>query len=286
MNLRDVVLACLPPVLWAVGYTVAKPALSHFQPLFTVAMAYGIAGLALYRPRLGMRTSFPLLLLISALGCSVQSALIFSGVEKVSASASVLVVQSQVPFAILAARIFGLEALNARRIGGIALSILGIGLVVGWPRAGGQFPGYMLIVSGTLCWGLAQGLIRSFSRDTGKQMMGAISGLAAPQLLVMSLLFESGQRQALVTATALDWSGMVFLALGSFVAAYAIWYGLLRRYRVDQVMPFALLMPVAGMVTGWALLGETISFTMVVGAATILGGLALVTGLPGRGQMA
>jgi O-acetylserine/cysteine efflux transporter len=41
------------------------------------------------------------------------------------------------------------------------------------------------------------------------------------------------------------------LAIDGFVAAYAIWYGLLRTYRLGQVAPFALLMPIIGVATAF-----------------------------------
>lgn len=58
--------------------------------------------------------------------------------------------------------------------------------------------------------------------------------------------------------------------------AYSIWYGLLSRYRVDQVTPFGLLMPPIGAVGGFLYLGEKISLVELLGAAVILAGLAIV----------
>jgi O-acetylserine/cysteine efflux transporter len=60
------------------------------------------------------------------------------------------------------------------------------------------------------------------------------------------------------------------------VIAYSLWYGLLRRYRVDQVIPFTLLMPVAGVICGGVLLGERVSLMELLGGAVILAGLSIV----------
>ena len=54
------------------------------------------------------------------------------------------------------------------------------------------------------------------------------------------------------------WVAVLVLAVGGYVVAYSIWYGLMQRYRVDQVMPFALLMPVVGH-CGAVFLGERLS---------------------------
>ena len=73
---------------------------------------------------------------------------------------------------------------------------------------------------------------------------------------------------------------MAILALGGFVAAYSIWYGLLRRHRVDQIAPFILLMPIFGVLTAHALLGEAVTPPVVAGGMIILAGLAFVVSTP------
>ena len=59
---------------------------------------------------------------------------------------------------------------------------------------------------------------------------------------------------------------------------YGAWYWLLKRYAVNQVMPFMLLMPVFGVASGAAFLDEPVTLVLVAGAAlTILGiGIILV----------
>ena len=104
----------------------------------------------------------------------------------------------------------------------------------------------------------------------------AAIAIAAPQLLGMSWLKEVGQGQALFNASFFDWTAVLVPALGGFVASYAIWYGLLRNYRLDQVAPFSLLMPIIGVVTGFLLLNERPPPLVQVGGLVILIGLGLV----------
>jgi len=122
MRPRDLFLALLPPILWATGYSVGKGALPHFQPLFTTALMYAIAGVILFRPRDAIKPPLRWLIIISVFGCGLQSALIFYGVWLVDTSLANLVVQAQVPSAILAAWLLGLDRLNPLRMtgGGVA----------------------------------------------------------------------------------------------------------------------------------------------------------------------
>jgi len=96
------------------------------------------------------------------------------------------------------------------------------------------------------------------------------------EALAASALLESGQWTAIRTATTGDWATLAVVILAGYVAAYSIWYGLLRRYRVDQVTPFAFLMPLFGVVASALLLGETLALGQLAGGAVIMLGLAIV----------
>ena len=268
-------LALLPPILWATGYSIGKGALLHFQPLFTTAMMYAIAEVILYRPRLGLGTPLLWLLVMSVFACGLQSALIFFGIALVDTSLANLVVQAQVPFAILFAVLLGLERPNPLRMAGVVLAMLGIAMVVGWPRPGSTFLGLASILAGTASWGLGQALIRMKARDAIRQLVGAMSLLAVPQLLVLSLLAERDHKRLLVTASAYEWFGVAFLGIGAFVLAYLLWYGLLARNRMDQVAPFALLMPLVGMFNGVVFFDERLTPGFLFGAGLVLAGLVV-----------
>jgi O-acetylserine/cysteine efflux transporter len=284
MRTPDIVLAILPPALWAIAYTIAKPAMATFPPLFLMSIVYALTALCLFRPRRQWNTPLWALIAAATLGASVQSAFIFNGITLVPATTAILAVQSQVPFAVLAAWAIGQERLSARRLLGIAVALAGVALVVGFPDAVGEVRGLLLIVLGTLSWGIAQGIIRLTAKDEGSQLMFAMAAIAAPQMLMLSLLMETGQKQALLKASVFDWSAVVVLALGGFVVAYTIWYSLLRRYRVDQVTPFVLLMPMIGVIIAVLFLQERPSVAVLAGGAVILLGLGLVVGMPTKNR--
>ena len=282
MTPRHIAFATLPPALWAITYVIAKPATAHFPPMFLVGLVYALTAAMLVRPWRRWQTPLPTLLACATLGGAVQSAFIYSGIARVPASMTILVVQSQVPFAVLAAWALGQERLNLRRLAGIAVALAGIALVVGLPDAVGETGALFLIILGTASWGAAQGLIRARSRDTGGELMGAIALLAAPQLLVFSFFMESGQVAAVTGAGWIEWGMVLVLAFGGYALPYTIWYGLLRRYRVDQIAPFALLMPITGVLASAVFLGERPSLLALLGGAIIVAGLALVVGMPDR----
>ncbi len=84
------------------------------------------------------------------------------------------------------------------------LAILGIAVVVGVPKPGNAYVGLICILVDTASWGLGQALIRVHSRDAIWQLVGAMSLLAAPQLLAVSLIVESDHITQLQTGSAYE----------------------------------------------------------------------------------
>lgn len=281
MPVRDVLVAISPPLLWALTYALAKPGLAHFPPLFFTAVVYTIAAVLLWRPKERSKTPLPALIVIATLGGTVQSALVFGALADMPASLASLAVQLQVPFAVLAASAICQERLSIRRLAGILVAFTGVALASGALGAGdvNTYP-MLLMTLGTMSWGIAQALIRRYGRDPGNIVIGSITRYAAPMLFCLSAVFETGQFSSLRTADTSQWLSAIVLAVGGFVVAYRIWYSLMRRYRVDQVTPFALLMPPFGLLAGWLLLGETIGFREVAGACVIVSGLWVIVQAP------
>ncbi len=58
---------------------------------------------------------------------------------------------------------------------------------------------------------------------------------------------------------------------------YGVWNSLLSRYPVGAVVPFGLIVPVAGITTAWIALGQSPSISEIVGGAILLGGIATTT---------
>ena len=282
MTRRQILLALLPPLFFGTGFTIAKPAVQHFPPLFMMLMCYGGIALVLsLTHREKLKTPLLSIIAISAFAVTIQGALLFWGLksEAMPATAANLILQIQIPFAVLLGWLLMNERPDGRRMLGTALAILGVALVIGLPEAPpGLVPTVMIIVS-ALCWSLGQVLVRRLGKDNG---VGVLKGNAIgslPQLALATLLFEHGQWQSVVTATWLQWSMLGFVAVVGFYFAYLSWFTLLKQCRLDEASPFLLLMPVVGIVTAALLLGESVSLAQLVGGAVILLGLAIVSGL-------
>ncbi len=241
-----------------------------------LAIVYATTGLCLARNLRRIETPLWRLFLVSILVTTVQGGLIFSGLSRLPASTAVLVLQLQVPFSVLFAWALVGERPTLPRLGGIALAFVGVVIVAGAPRAAASWIPVLLVAGGAAVWALGQAAARLLSRDHGTVFLAGIAVAAVPQALAASALLETGQWEAIRTATPGNWATLAIVILAAYMAAYSIWYGLLRRYRVDQVTPFAFLMPLFGVIASAVLLGETLSLGQLAGGGVIMAGLAVV----------
>jgi O-acetylserine/cysteine efflux transporter len=277
MKTRELLLALLVPLTWALGFTVAKAALGEFPPLLLMSMRFFIAGLILVWfvpiPRHCLKDLF----WISLVGSTVQYGLTFTGLSMIDASLGGIIVQLEVPFSVLLAVIIFRERPGLLRIIGMTVSFIGIALIAGKPSLSGELEGILLTASGALVWAIGQIMYKRISSQidglTGIAWIGVI---AAPQMLIGSMIFETGQVDALMNASWVGWASVVYLGLIMTVVGYGIWFTVLARNPVSHVMPVLLVLPIFTVLFSMLLLGERPSLEVLLGGVTILAGVSLI----------
>jgi O-acetylserine/cysteine efflux transporter len=276
MPALDIALAVLVQLIWGVGFTSMKPFVSAFPPLLFIAMVYAIIALVVTPLAPRSTTPFRWMMLIAALGGSVQSCLLALGLSLLPASTSTLLLQLTVPFAILMSWIARIDRPNLRNGLGCVVALVGVAIVIGAPGEENSWLGVTAIAIASLSWSAAQILIRLRCRDSGATFYAAMARHAWPQALIASLILERDPLGQFAGASVGDWTGLVAIALFGFAGGYILWYRLLVRNRIDQLMPFTLLMPPIGVATGVLVFGEPLRSSLIAGGIVILLGLAVV----------
>jgi O-acetylserine/cysteine efflux transporter len=280
MQPRNLLLALAAPVCWGTAFTVAKPAVAHFAPLFMMFMVYtAIAIVMLVTPRAMPRTAWPKLLVISALSVTIQGAILFTAMQHVEATTANLVLQTQVPAAIFLGWLLAGETLDRRKIIGTAIALIGVAIVIGLPAQKPPLGPVLAIIASGFVWATGQVLTRKWSADSGLMILKANALFGVPQLAVATLVLERGQWQSLVNAGPMEWFYLGFVAIIGFYVAYVAWFTLLKNVRVDEAAPFVLLMTPVGVLTAVLGLGERLELAQVAGGAVLLIGLAVVSGI-------
>jgi drug/metabolite transporter (DMT)-like permease len=76
-------------------------------------------------------------------------------------------------------------------------------------------------------------------------------------------------------ADARSWAAVLFLAVMVSIVAYIGWYWALARGGIMRMAPLMFLQPISGLVLAALVLGERLTPALAVGAAAVLGGVAI-----------
>jgi O-acetylserine/cysteine efflux transporter len=280
MRLKTLGLALAAPLCWGLSFTLAKPAVAHFPPLFMLLMVYGAIAIFMSVIHRGaFKTPWTHLLLISALAVTIQGALLFYAVRLVDATTANLVLQTQVPAGVIMGWLIAGEKLTPSKTLGTLIAVLGVVVVIGLPENRPPLVPVLMIVLSGFVWAAGQVYARLLSKDPGLMILKANAIFSLPQLAIATLLLESGQWQSLVTATWGEGLLLLFVGFVGFYLAYMAWYSALKVLRVEQAVPFILLMTPIGLVSAVLFLGEHLSGLQILGGAVLMLGLAIVNDL-------
>jgi uncharacterized membrane protein len=177
MTMRDsrtLLLAFAAPFCFGTCFTLAKPAVTHFPPLLMMLFAYGfIAVVSLMTVRTPTKTPWQKSFIIASCAVTIQGALLFWGLRSTDSTTAYLLLQMQVPAAVLLGWLLLGEQLSWHKSLGTVIAVLGVAIVIGLPEQRPPLWPVVLIVSSGFVWALGQVLIRKWGRDDGEGTLKA-----------------------------------------------------------------------------------------------------------------
>lgn len=277
MPVGHILLAILVSAVYGTAFVAIKLSVTELPPLLVTGYRYLLAAIPLVFfvpvPKVPVR-------LLIAYGLTqgvVMFGLIFSAIRfGMPPGLASLVVQMQVFFTIFfSAAQFGERPRN-REILGAVIAIAGICLI-GFANAEvTPLVPFLMVIGSGAAWGLANVIAKAAKPQAMLSFVGW-SSLAAPlPLFLLSMLFEGtafAMPDHVPSLTAMLAIG--FLAYPTTVFAFAAWVFLLRSHPAATVTPFALLIPVFGMVSTALVFGERLTPTAAAGSALVFFGLAV-----------
>ena len=283
MPARHALLAAAVAVCWGVNFVVIDVGLESFPPLLFAALRFTL-------------TALPAVLLVGAPGVpwrwvagvglftsAGQFALLFVAIDRgMPAGLASLVLQVQAVFTIgLAVGLLG-ERPGRLQLLGAACALGGIAVIAAGRATGVPLLAVALTVAAAASWA-AGNVVTRVARPSRPVALVVWSSLVPPvPLAALSLLLEGGVGtwgDALAGVGASGVLALAYIVAVSTFFGYGSWAWLLGRHPASAVAPFTLLVPVVGILAAWVALGERPSALALLGAALVLAGLALATGL-------
>jgi drug/metabolite transporter (DMT)-like permease len=273
-------------VIWGVNFVVVKYATTVFNPVAftglrvsTVAVFLWIVVFARGGSPLSLaRRDVIRLMLLGALGNGIYQLFFVHGVARTRAGNAALIVGSAPAFIALIARLRGIERLKGMTLVGIALSVIGVGLVIAGsgnaPSGETTLLGSVLVFVAVLCWSAYTILLQPYTRRIDVVQLSAMTMLGgAIPLLTASTPALIATDWSLVGAR--GWLALLYSSVISMGVAYFFWYRGLRVLGPTRTAVYSNLQPIVALLVAWPILNETPTIFQGVGAATIVAGVFL-----------
>ena len=282
MGLLDWAAAMAVVLIWAVNFIVGKIGVMQLPPLLLMSLRFALVA-ALLAPFLKpLHRRWRRIAAISVVLGVMHFGLMFAGLRGIDAGPAAIAIQLTVPFSAILAAFFYRERPGRWQLTGMALAFAGIYLLAGEPTRQPSTAHFLMVVLAAFAWAIANVLIKRLGPINVFTLNAWVALLAWPQLLLASLLFESGQASALATADWRAWSSIVYMAVLSTIAAYGLWYYLIEKHELNRVVPMTLLSPVLAVALAVPLLGEQLTTGVFLGGTLTLAGVAMIQFMPPR----
>ena len=279
-------------LFWAGAFSAAKTALREIPPFSLAALRFLIAGVILLavlakKEGLGIlfrRETLYFPLLLGLIGVFGYSALLFWGVKLSTAINGSLIAGANPAATTGLAALFLGERITGRIATGIAVSFLGVAVVM----TKGSFEvlqqlefnaGDLLLLASLFCFALNSILAKKAMKHLSAWAVTA-SGCIVGSILLMPFAGAELASGAWGSPTPTTWICVVYLAVFASVLAYAWYFAAIHALGAGRASIFTNVVPIVGTAIAVAFVDEDLVPAHLVGAALVVGGVLVVTRSP------
>jgi drug/metabolite transporter (DMT)-like permease len=263
-----------------------KTAVREFSP-FVASWLVMLFGLSILSPAVVYRREFRLprmdeifpLMLLGFMGASVLINVQFSGIIRAGAANAGWITAALPPISILLCMIFLRERPSRFEAFGVAISIVGVLLVV---RLGGVWSGALhpsdagetLIAISVVDLAAFRILYRNLAGDRPETLSAFwMSVFAATIQTAIVLSRHTGELAGLLHVSMTGWCSVVFLGAARFGLVPLMWTDGASALPALRMNTFALAAPILGMALAYHIIGERFTIFAYLGGAVALAGI-------------
>lgn len=272
-----VALAIFISMIWGINFVVAKATLAFMPPFFLLGCRLAIVSIFLLpflrKPELPLSNIFRISVTLTVLHFGMMYLALGFGL---ASSVAVVIDQMRVPFAVIFGYFILGESIGKRAAFGIMIALIGTFIITGAPNVSSNYFAMWMMVGAAAAWAFYNIQVKNLKDVHMLSFIGWISLFGAPQLFIISAIFEHGQIDSLFVAPTIAAASLLYMAVFVTIIGHGSWYYLLQKHPVSQVVPYSLLTPVFGMIAGVVFLHETLTWHIIVGALFTIVGVAII----------
>lgn len=275
---RDFTLALIVCLAWAGNFLTSAFALREVPPFLFSALRLGLMAVLLVGfVRAPPRAQWPRLVAVALLNGALHFGTSLWALRMAGdVSSPAIVLQSYIPMSVLLAWWLRGERFAWRTGTAIAVSFAGV-LVLGFDPLVLDHPAALgMMLFSALLIALGTVLMRGLSGVDAVGLQGWTALIGVLPLLAISAAIEPGGLDALRAASPVVWGAAAYSAIVASLIGHTLFFRLVQRHPVAQVMPYLLLVPVFAVALGIAVWGDRPGPRLWLGGAMVLGGVLAI----------
>ncbi|MFB7642439.1 DMT family transporter [Peribacillus butanolivorans] len=271
-------LILLTTFLMGSSFAVGKIGLSYSSPLLLAALRFTLAGLlmaviviALKRPHPESKRNWLKMLIIGTFQTAGVMGCIFLSLRTITASESSILTFTNPLLVVLFGTVFLQTRYKLYQWIGVLLGLVGVSITMGTQI---EFKiGILFGILSAVFWATSTLLVKKWGLFFDTWVLSAYQMLFGGLLLLLSS-FILEKPVFILNGNSLFI--LLWLSIMSSIVQFAVWYYLLQKGDPGKTSAFLFLAPFFGVLSGWLLLGETLSPSIIVGGLFIIIGVYLV----------
>ena len=277
MRISHLLLLVFVNACWGFNYIAGKYGTEEFGPLLFSTVRFLVVLVLLFPFARWHTGQMKTVVIIGLLLGVVHYPFMFSAMyltENISAVA--VAAQLVVPFSTVIAVLYLSERVGVTRTMAIALSFFGVVLISFEPIGSDHVLSLIFTVIASLAMAAAAILMRRLDNTGVFNLQFWIAATASVSMVVLTVVIERPSVEHIKSIALIDYWSPVYSAIGATIVGHGSFYYLLQRYQVNDVAPFITLSSLFAVLFGILLLGDQMTWRIVVGGLLTLVGVTVV----------
>lgn len=168
------------------------------------------------------------------------------------------------------------DRMTVPRVAGLAIGFAGVAVLVtaNASSAGGSLLGFVAALTAAVSYAVSSTFARRHLQSVSP-VAQALSTMVVGDVVVIVAILASG-RPIAFPDHALPWLAAIWLGALGTCAAYLLYFTLIKAWGPTRASLVTYLFPVVGVALGVSILGEELSWRLVLGTALVVSGIAVV----------
>jgi drug/metabolite transporter (DMT)-like permease len=272
--------------VWGASFLFIKVLLEEISPA-EIVMGRLLLGTAAVLPiviyqRRSLRRSPAVMgkLAIMALGANILPFILIAWAEEHIDSGLTAVLNSTMPLftALFAAAVLAEERFTSGRLIGLLAGFAGVVILVGgdlFELHESSVQGQLAVIGAAACYGATAVYARLLLRSEDPVSLSALQ-LVIGTFLALPLMFALEGQPAFASLSAKGWLALLPLGVIATGIAYVLYIWLVDNIGAVRASLVTYVIPVVGLLLGWAVLDEALDISTLAGGVLIAGGIAAV----------